>query len=213
MKIMVREMSLIRGLGAPAKEMSFSHHLALFKDLSCLLLPTISRHFPLFPAKKMSQSLGASQYGRRSRGPGRVPRASPRQPGCTVEQTNHEPRPFPRPSGDSNESKRKPGQRVFHETRVTKHSFYVFHESRIKECTAALFVMGAPCEKKAELKVAEPKTEIRRPDRRARCEATACLPTIGRDGTAFLLPIQGFPAGCFPLGPALFCPLLPGIAR
>ena len=94
MKIMVREMSLIRGLGAPAKEMSFPHHLALFKDLSCPLLPTIARHCPLLPAKKMSQSLVASQYGRRSRGPGRVPRAAPRQPGCTVEQTNHESRPF-----------------------------------------------------------------------------------------------------------------------
>ena len=191
--------------------MSFPHHLALFKDLSCLLLPTISRHFPLFPAKKMSQSLGASQYGRRSRGPGRVPRASPRQPSCTVEQTNHEPRPSPRPSGDSNESKRKPGQRVFHETRVTKHSFYVFHESRNVRPFSSSWVRRA--KKKAELKVAEPKTEIRRPDRCARCEATACLPTIGRDGTAFLLPIQGFPAGCFPLWPALFCPLLPGIAR
>ena len=52
MRIMVREMSLIRGLGAPAKEMSFPHHLALFKDHLCLLLPTISRHFPPFPAKK-----------------------------------------------------------------------------------------------------------------------------------------------------------------
>ena len=94
MRIMVREISLIRGLGAPAKEMSFRHHLALFKDLSCLLLPTISRHCPLLPAKKMSQALVASQYGRGSRGPGRVPRAAPRQPGCTVEQTNHEPRSF-----------------------------------------------------------------------------------------------------------------------
>ena len=91
---MVREISLIRGLGAPAKEMSFRHHLALFKDLSCLLLPTIARHCPRLPAKKMSQALVASQYGRGSRGPGRVPRAAPRQPGCTVEQTNHEPRSF-----------------------------------------------------------------------------------------------------------------------
>ena len=66
---MVREMSLIRGPGAPAKEMSFPHHLALFKDHPCLLLPTISWHFPLFPAKKMSQSLVALQYGRRSRAP------------------------------------------------------------------------------------------------------------------------------------------------
>ncbi len=74
--------------------MSFRHHLALFKDHSCPLLPTISRHCPLLPAKKMSQALVASQYGRRSRGPGRVPRAAPRQPGCTVEQTNHESRPF-----------------------------------------------------------------------------------------------------------------------
>ena len=94
MKIMVREMSLIRGLGAPAKEMSFPHHLALLKDHSCLLLPTISRHFPPFPAKKMSQALVASQYGRSSRVPGGVPRAAQRQPGCTVEQTNHEPRPL-----------------------------------------------------------------------------------------------------------------------
>ena len=94
MKIMVREISLIRGLGAPAKEMSFPHHLALFKDHSCPLLPTIARHCPLLPAKKMSQARVASQYGRGSRGPGRVPRAAPRQPGCTAEQTNHEPRPF-----------------------------------------------------------------------------------------------------------------------
>ena len=94
MKIMVRDMSLIRGLGAPAKEMSFRHLLALFKDHSCLLLPTISRHCPLLPAKKMSQDVVASQYGRGSRGPGRVPRAAPRQPGCTVEPTNHEPGPF-----------------------------------------------------------------------------------------------------------------------
>ena len=94
MKIMVREISLIRGLGAPAKEMSVPHHLALFKDHSCPLLPTIARHCPLLPAKKMSQAVVASQYGRRSRGPGRVPRAAPRQPGCTVEPTNHEPRSF-----------------------------------------------------------------------------------------------------------------------
>ena len=84
MKIMVREMSLIRGLGAPAKEMSFPHLLALFKDLTCLQLPTISRHFPLFPAKKMSQSLVASQHGRSARGPGRVPRAAPRSPGVRL---------------------------------------------------------------------------------------------------------------------------------
>ncbi len=32
--------------------MSFPHHLALFKDLSCLLLPTIARHCPRLPAKK-----------------------------------------------------------------------------------------------------------------------------------------------------------------
>ena len=146
MKIMVREMSLIRGLGAPAKEMSFLHHLALLKDHSCLLLPTISRHFPLFPAKKMSQALVVSQYGRSSRGPGGVPRAAPRQPGCTVEQTNHESRPFPargasqrefqgfhetrntnhgflspRPSRVPCLSQPKPGQPVFHETRNTRH--------------------------------------------------------------------------------------------
>ena len=94
MRIMVREMSLIRGLGAPAKEMSFRHHLALFKDHSCPPLPTIARHCPPLPAKKMLQARVASQYGRGSRGPGRVPRAAPRQPGCTVEQTNHEPRSF-----------------------------------------------------------------------------------------------------------------------
>ncbi len=126
MKIMVREMSLIRGLGAPAKEMSFRHHLALFKDHSCLLLPTISRHFPLFPAKKKSQAVVASQYGRRSRGPGRVPRAAPRQPGCTVEQTNHEPRPFLVRGASRREF------RGLHETRETKH------ESRL------FFAVGAP---------------------------------------------------------------------
>ena len=113
MKIMVREMSLIRGLGAPAKEMSFPHLLALFKDLSCPLLPTIARHCPLLPAKKMSQAVVASQYGRRSRGPGRVPRAAPRQPGCTVEPTNHEPRSFLARGASRREF------RGFHETRIT----------------------------------------------------------------------------------------------
>ena len=117
MRIMVREMSLIRGPGAPAKEMSFRHHLAMFKDHPCLLLPTISRHFPLFPAKKMSQSLVALQYGRRSRAPGRVPRAAQRQPGCTAEQTNHEPRHF-LPRGASQRE-----FRGFHETRNTNHGF------------------------------------------------------------------------------------------
>ena len=115
MRIMVREMSLIRGLGAPAKEMSVRHHLALFKDLSCPLLPTISRHCPLLPAKKMLQALVASQYGRRSRGPGRVPRAALRQHGCTAEQTNHEPRPFLARGASRREF------RGFHESRVTKH--------------------------------------------------------------------------------------------
>ena len=114
-------MSLIRGLGAPAKEMSFPCHLALFKDHSCLLLPTISRHFPPFPAKKMSQALVVSQYGRSSRGPGRVPRAAPRQPGCTVEQTNHEPRPF-LVRGAS-----RPEFEVFtnHESRNTNHGLFL----------------------------------------------------------------------------------------
>ena len=115
MKIMVREMSLIRGLGAPPKEMSFRHHLALFKDLSCLLLPTIARHCPLLPAKKMSQARVASQYGRGSRGPGRVPRAALRQPGCTAEQTNHEPRSFLARGVSRREF------RGFHESRVTSH--------------------------------------------------------------------------------------------
>ncbi len=126
MKIMVREMSLIRGLGAPAKEMSVPHHLALFKDHSCPLLPTIARHCPLLPAKKMSQDVVASQYGRGSRGPGRVPRAAPRQPGCTAEQTNHEPRPFLERGASRREF------RGLHESRVTKH------ESRL------FFAVGAP---------------------------------------------------------------------
>ena len=118
MKIMVREMSLIRGLGAPAKEMSFPHHLALFKDLSCPLLPTIARHCPLLPAKKMLQALVASQYGRRSRGPGRVPRA--------VHETRFSPslrrlqgeQPQARPTG-------------FHESRDTNHESRLFFESRL----------------------------------------------------------------------------------
>ena len=128
---MVREMSLIRGLGAPAKERSFPHHLAFFKDHPCLLLPTVSRYFPLFPAKKMSQALVALQYGRGSRAPGRVPRTAPGQPGCTAEQTNHEPRPF-LPCGASQRE-----FRGFHETRVTSHesrplcfSRITSHESR-----------------------------------------------------------------------------------
>ena len=109
--------------------MSFRHHLALFKDHSCLLLPTIARHCPLLPAKKMSQSLVASQYGRRSRGPGRAPRAAPRQPGCRVEPTNHEPRSFLAllPRGAIRRE-----FRGLHETRDTKH------ESR------PFFSVGAP---------------------------------------------------------------------
>ena len=97
--------------------MSFRHHLALFKDLSCPLLPTIARHCPRLPAKKMSQALVASQYGRGSRGPGRVPRAAPRQPGCTAEQTNHEPRSFLACGASRREF------RGLHETRDTKHGF------------------------------------------------------------------------------------------
>ena len=96
--------------------MSFRHHLALFKDLSCPLLPTIARHCPRLPAKKMSQAVVASQYGRRSRGPGRVPRAAPRQPGCTAEQTNHEPRSFLARGASRREF------RGFHESRVTSHA-------------------------------------------------------------------------------------------
>ena len=138
MKIMVREMSLIRGLGAPAKEMSFRHHLALFKDHSCPLLPTIARHCPLLPAKKMSQALVASQSGRRSRRPGRVPRAAPRQPGCTVEQTNHEPRSFLARGASRREF------RGLHETRDTKH------ETRI----TAFFRRGCA-------RVAPPETAVR----------------------------------------------------
>ena len=126
MKIMVREMSLIRGLGAPAKEMSFRHHLALFKDYSCLLLPTIAHDCPALPTKKMLQAVVASQYGRGSRGPGRVPRAAPRQPGCTVEHTNHEPRSFLARGASRREF------RGFHESRVTRH------ESR------PFFSVGAP---------------------------------------------------------------------
>ena len=82
--------------------------------------------FPRLPAKKMSQAVVASQYGRRSRGPGRVPRAAPRQPGCTAEQTNHEPRSFLARVASRREF------RGFHETRVTKH------ESR------PFFSVGAP---------------------------------------------------------------------
>ncbi len=130
---MVREMSLIRGLGAPAKEMSFRHHLALFKDHPCLLLPTISRYFPLCPAKKMSQSLVALQYGRRSRTPGRVPRAAPGQPGCTAEQTNHEPRPF-LPRGASQRE-----FRGFHETRITRHETRPFLLEIPAMCTKSRF--------------------------------------------------------------------------
>ena len=106
--------------------MSFPHHLALFKDLSCPLLPTIARHCPRLPAKKMSQAVVASQYGRRSRGPGRVPRAAPRQPGCTAEPTNHEPRSFLARGASRREF------RGFHESRVTRH------ESRL------FFSVGAP---------------------------------------------------------------------
>ena len=50
---------------------------------------------------------------------------------------------------------------------------------------------------------AEPKTEIRHPDLRARYQVTACLPAIGRDWLAFLLPGHGFTGGCFPLFPVI----------
>ena len=67
--------------------------------------------------KKLLQSLVYPQDGRGARGPGRGPRAGPGQPGWTAEHAHRETRASPRPSGDSNESKRKPGQQVFHETR------------------------------------------------------------------------------------------------
>ena len=63
--------------------------------------------------------------------------------------------------------------------------------------------MSAPCGENAELKVAEPKTEIRHPDLRDRYQVTACLPAIGRDWLAFLLPGHSFPVGCFPLFPVI----------
>ena len=147
---MVREISLIRGLGAPAKEMSVRHHLALFKDHSCPLLPTIARHCPLLPAKKMSQALVASQYGRRSRRPGRVPRAALRQPGCTVEQTNHEPRSFLARGASRREF------RGFHETRVTKHESRPFFSVRAQG----------------------PHNQNRRPDHCARRQATVSRFTV-----------------------------------
>ena len=91
-----------------ACEGKFRHHLALRPFLAAHDFP----HFPRFPAKKMSQ-----QYGRRSRGPGRVPRAAPRQPGCTVEQTNHEPRSFLARGASRREF------RGFHESRITARIF------------------------------------------------------------------------------------------
>ena len=97
--------------------MSIPHLLALFKDRSCPLLPTIARHCPRLPAKKMLQAVVASQYGRGSRGPERVPRAAPRQPGCTVEQTNHEPGSFLARAASRREF------RGLHETRDTKYGF------------------------------------------------------------------------------------------
>ena len=103
--------------------MSFRHHLALFKDHSCPLLPTIARHCPRLPAKKMSQALVASQSGRKSRGPGRVPRAAPRQHGCTVEQTNHEPRSVLARGASRREF------RGFHETRIT--AFFLRGRARV----------------------------------------------------------------------------------
>ena len=171
MKIMVREMSLIRGLGAPAKEMSFRHLLALFKDHSCLLLPTISRHFPLFPAKKMSQFLVVLQYGRRSRAPGRVPRAAPGQPGCTAgtaEQTNHEPRPF-LPRGTSQRE-----FRGFHETRITKHESRLLCFSRITRYETRPFLLEIPamC------------TKSRFPQENTRSAAFAAAPVALRAGPA-----------------------------
>ncbi len=72
-------------------------------------------------------------------------------------------------------------------------------------------------------RVAEPKTENRRPDRRARREATACLPTIRRDWTR--LDAIGR-LSCCPFRASLpaishygllssvhYCPALSGIAR
>ena len=49
------------------------------------------------------------------------------------------------------------------------------HESRLFFETRPLRPFGAPCGEKAELKVTEPKTEIRRPDRRACRQVTTSL--------------------------------------
>ena len=76
-------------------------------------LPGIAHHCPALPTKKMLQAVVASQSGRGSRGPGRVPRAALRQPGCTVEPTNHEPRPFLARGASRREF------RGFHESRNT----------------------------------------------------------------------------------------------
>ena len=95
--------------------------------------------------------------------------------------TRHESRPLP--IEPAKPAQRSHGGRIAcfvfwvtnHETRDTNHGFYAFPESRSTSCTALRFAVGAPCGEKAELKVAEPKTEIRRPDRRARRPLTTLL--------------------------------------
>ena len=109
---------LWRGMGGdrpPHRQHGFMHFTKHETRNTAFML-----FFPLFPAKKMSQSRVASQSGRGSRGPGRVPRAAPRQPGCTVEQTNHETRSFLAPGASQREF------RGFHESRVTKHESRLF---------------------------------------------------------------------------------------
>ena len=61
--------------------------------------------------------------------------------------------------------------------RAGNTAFQVFtkHETRNTAFVAVRFAVGAPCGEKKELKVPEPKTEIRRPHRRARRHITTSL--------------------------------------
>ena len=122
----------------------------------------------------------------------------------------------------------------FHESRVTRHATWFSpslrrlqgeqpqarptgfsrntkHETRNTSFPALRFAVGAPCGEKAELKVAEPKTEIRRPD----CRARRPLTTSMRISTRPFLNILSY---CrlitiFSESLRFFCPLLPGILR
>ena len=78
--------------------------------------------------------------------------------------------------------------------RAAQHGRQGFSESRVTEHETRLFI-GSPCGDKAELKMAEPETEFRRPHPRARRQATTSLRRVTgpfRDILGLLWPDNGF---------------------